>query len=1176
VKENDPAESFVHLHNHTDYSTLDGMAQPEPLVAEVARQGMPAVAITDHGNMAGAYHLFKAATAVGVKPIIGLEAYVAPNVARNHREPVRWNEGGDTDVSGSGAYTHMTLLAENNTGMHNLFKLSSVAYLEGFYRKPRADRELLAELSSGVIGTTGCPSGEVQTWLRIGDYEQAKRSAGEFAEIFGRNNFFVELMDHDLDIEKAVFADLIRLSKDLSLPLLATNDIHYVHAVDAEPHEALLCVQSGTNLSDPKRFKFDSDTFYVRPAREMRRLFADHISACDNTLLIAERVNVSFDETANLMPKFAVPDGQTEASWFAEEVRNGLKRKFPAGMSTEYKARADYEIEVIVNMGFPGYFLIVADFIRWAKNNDVRVGPGRGSAAGAIVAWALGITELDPIRHGLLFERFLNPERVSMPDIDIDFDDRGRGRVIEYVTSKYGADKVAQIATFSSIKAKSAIKDSARALGYPYVLGNSINKTYPSAIVGRDLSLSGAYDPDNERYKEASEFRSFVEGSKDATEVVNLARKIEGVKRGFGMHAAGIIMSSEPLVNHVPLMKSDRTSSIMTQFEFPTCEALGLVKMDFLGLSNLSTITEALNQIRLNKGDEIDMDELMETLNDPKAYDLLQSGETLGVFQLDSVPIRALLRAMRPDTFDDISAVLALYRPGPMGANAHNDYADRKNNRKPIVPIHEELEEPLSEVLGNTYGLIVFQEQVMMIAQKLAGYSLAQADMLRRAMGKKKKEILDKEYDGFAKGMLNNGYSPESIKALWDILVPFSDYAFNRAHSAAYGLISYLTAYLKANYPVEYMAALLSTNADNKDKTALYLGECRRMGIKVLQPDVNESQANYAAVGDAIRFGLVAVKNVGEGVVVSIMSTRTNGGNYLGFTDFIHRSEPTVVKKRAVESLVKAGAFDSLGNSRNALMLIVEPIIDAVNADRKNKVKNQDSLFTEMGADPVLNFVVPEIPEWDKKMLLVHEREMLGLYVSDHPLTEYATALEKLASVSVPEILSGGYEGREVTIAGLIATGESRVTKKGDSWALLTVEDLDASIPVLLFPKSYALYRGQVANDTIVTVTGKVQHRDDGEINIIADKLTQPDLKALRVASEVEHGPIKVSINEWDINLSLINKIKEVLSEHQGDDSVVMAITKFDGSISNILLGDEFKARRSRMLFKNLEVIIPA
>ncbi|MCU1513604.1 MAG: polymerase subunit alpha, partial [Microbacteriaceae bacterium] len=794
----------MHLHVHSEYSMLDGAARVAPLTKAAAEGGMPAIAITDHGNMFGAYDFWKQATANGVKPIIGTEAYITPGTARGDRTRVKWggNHQSQDDVGGSGSYTHMTLLSQDNEGMHNLFRLSSLASIEGFYFKPRMDRELLSKYSKGIIATTGCVGGEVQTRLRLGQYAEARQAASDFQDIFGKGNFFAEIMDHGIDIERRTMQDLLKLAKELDLPLVATNDLHYTHAHDATAHAALLCVQSASTLDDPNRFKFDSDEFYLKSAKEMRHLFRDHPEACDNTLLIAERCEVNF-EHRDLMPRFPVHDGETEASWFEKEVAVGMLRRFHGAPSEAHLAQAQYEVDVIKQLGFPGYFQVVADFIAWAKSQGIRVGPGRGSAAGSMASYAMGITELDPLAHGLIFERFLNPERVSMPDVDVDFDDRRRPEVIRYVTEKYGDDRVAQIVTYGTIKAKQALKDSARVLGMPYSIGEKLTKAMPPAIMGKDISLGDVTNKDAERWKEAGDIRAILETDPEAAKVFETALGIENLKRQWGVHAAGVIMSAEPLLDVLPIMKREDDGAIITQFDQPPLESLGLIKMDFLGLRNLTIIEDALRMIEQGTGSRLVIEDL-DLDADQKTYDLLARGDTLGVFQLDGGPMRALLKQLKPTSFEDISAVIALYRPGPMGMNSHTNYALRKNGLQKIEAIHPELEEPLRESLGITYGLIVYQEQVMSVAQKVAGFTLGQADVLRRAMGKKKKSELDKQYADFEKGMLDNGYSTNAVKVLWDTLMPFADYAFNKAHSAGYGVLSYWTAYLKANFPAEY------------------------------------------------------------------------------------------------------------------------------------------------------------------------------------------------------------------------------------------------------------------------------------------------------------------------------------------------------------------------------------
>jgi len=1133
------SDSFVHLHVHSEYSMLDGAARIGPLVQEAVAQGMPAVAVTDHGNTFAAFEFYKAAQAAGVKPIIGIEAYVTPGTHRRDKSRVQWGspEQRRDDVSGSGAYTHMTLLSETTEGMHNLFRLSSTSSLEGYYFKPRMDREILQKYSKGLIATTGCPSGEIQTRLRLGQYDAARAAAAEFQDIFGKENYFAEIMDHGLEIERRVTGDLLKIAKDLGIPLVGTNDLHYTHQHDSTSHAALLCVQSGSTLDDPNRFKFDGDGYYVKSAAEMRQVFRDHPEACDNTLLIAERCDVSFNTGANFMPRFPVPQGETEESWFIKEVEKGLQYRYPGGIPDAVRKQANYEVEVISSMGFPGYFLVVADFINWAKDNGVRVGPGRGSGAGSMAAYAMRITDLDPLEHGLIFERFLNPDRVSMPDFDVDFDDRRRGEVIQYVTEKYGDERVAQIVTYGTIKAKQALKDAGRVLGFPFSMGEKLTKAMPPPVMGKDMPLDGMFNPEHPRYKEASEFRVVIESDPEAKTVFDTALGLENLKRQWGVHAAGVIMSSHPLIDIIPIMKREQDGQIVTQFDYPSCESLGLIKMDFLGLRNLTIISDALANIRMNRGEELVLEDL--ALDDRPSYDLLTRGDSLGVFQLDGGPMRALMRLMKPDNFGDISALIALYRPGPMGANSHTNYALRKNGLQEITPIHPEFAESLKDILEESYGLIIYQEQVMAIAQRVAGFSLGQADILRRAMGKKKKSELDKQFEGFQAGMHANGYSDGAVNALWEILLPFSDYAFNKAHSAAYGVISYWTAYLKAHYPAEYMAALLTSVGDSKDKMALYLNECRRMGIKVLPPDVRESINFFAAVGEDIRFGLGAVRNVGSNVVEGIVQGRQEE-NFTSFHDFLKKVPLHVANKRTVESLIKAGAFDSMGDTRRALVEIHEDAVEASVGQKRNEAQGAigfdfDSLYDEI--EEVAPPKVPVRPEWTKKDKLAFEREMLGLYVSDHPLAGLEVPLAKHASIGINSLLESEdlQDGDQVTVAGLVTSVQHRVAKaSGNPYGMITVEDFGGEITIMFMGKTYLEFQSTLQQDTILAVRGRVSRRDDG-MNLHAQSAFTPDVGSFDAA-----GPLSLLVPEQRATERVIEDLADVLRRHAGETEVML------------------------------------
>ncbi|QZH59090.1 DNA polymerase III subunit alpha [Mycolicibacterium farcinogenes] len=1169
--------SFVHLHNHTEYSMLDGAAKITPMLAEAQRLGMPAIGMTDHGNMFGASEFYNSATKAGIKPIIGIEAYIAP-ASRFETKRVQWGDPSQKsdDVSGSGAYTHMTMVAENATGLRNLFKLSSLASFEGQLGKwARMDAEIIAEHAEGIIATTGCPSGEVQTRLRLGHRQEALEAAAKWRDIFGPDNFFLELMDHGLDIERRVREGLLEIGQRLGIPPLATNDCHYVTRDASQNHEALLCIQTGKTLSDPNRFKFDGDGYYLKSAEEMRALWDSQVpGACDSTVLIGERVQSYADvwTPTDRMPVFPVPDGHDQASWLTHEVQAGLERRFRGDqVPAEYTDRAAYEIKVICEKGFPSYFLIVADLINYARSVGIRVGPGRGSAAGSLVAYALGITNIDPIPHGLLFERFLNPERPSAPDIDIDFDDRRRGEMLRYAANKWGSDRVAQVITFGTIKTKAALKDSARVhYGQPgFAIADRITKALPPPIMAKDIPVSGITDPNHERYKEAAEVRALIDTDPDVRTIFETARGLEGLVRNAGVHACAVIMSSEPLIDAIPLWKRPQDGAVITGWDYPSCEAIGLLKMDFLGLRNLTIIGDCLENIKANRGIDLDLDTL--PFDDPAAYELLGRGDTLGVFQLDGSAMRDLLRRMQPTGFNDIVAVLALYRPGPMGMNAHNDYADRKNGRQAIKPIHPELEEPLKDILAETYGLIVYQEQIMFIAQKVASYTMGKADALRKAMGKKKLEVLEAEYKGFKEGMTANGFSEGAVKALWDTILPFAGYAFNKSHAAGYGLVSYWTAYLKANYPAEYMAGLLTSVGDDKDKAAVYLADCRRLGITVLPPDVNESVQNFASVGDDIRFGLGAIRNVGANVVASLISTRTEKGKYADFSDYLNKIDIAACNKKVTESLVKAGAFDSLGHPRKGLFLVHTDAVDSVLGTKKAEAMGQFDLFGGAddggGTDAVFTIKVPD-EEWEDKHKLALEREMLGLYVSGHPLNGVAHLLANQVDTQIPAILDGDVANdAQVVVGGILASVNRRVNKNGLPWASAQLEDLTGGIEVLFFPQTYSLFGHEIADDVVVLVKAKVAARDD-RISLIAHELVVPDFSSAQA-----DRPLAVSLPTRQCTIDKVSALKQVLANHPGTSQVHLRLISGE-RITTLELDQSLRVTPSSALMGDLKALL--
>ncbi len=1071
----------------------------------------------------------------------------------------------------------MTMWAESTEGMHNLFRLSSRSSLEGYFYKPRMDKEILAEHSKGVIVSTGCPSGAIQTRLRLGQWDEAVREAAELQEIYGRDSVFLELMDHGISIEKRVRDDLLRLGKELGIPPIATNDSHYNNPDDADAHDALICVASGKRLSDTNRLKFDGGGYYIKSAAEMRELWAGKFGmpeACDNTVEIAERCSVEFTEsTGGYMARADIPAGETEESWFRKEVWRGIEARYPGDKLTqEVRDRVEMELAIVSQKGYCGYYLVVADFIQWSKRNGIRVGPGRGSGAGSIAAYALSITDLCPLEHGLFFERFLNPERPSMPDFDIDFDDARRGEVIDYVSKKYGAERVAQIATFGRLKSKAAIKDAARVLDHGFAIGDKITKAMPPDVMGKGVPLKEIFNPEHKRYNDGGEFRALYEQDADVRTIYQTALGLEGQIRNWGVHAAGVIMSSEPLIDIVPIMARPQDGAVITQFDYPMCESLGLVKMDFLGLSNLRILEDALVNIKANREEDVVLEDL--PFDDRPTYELMGRGDTLGVFQLDGGGMRALLRSMLPDNFADITAVSALYRPGPMGADSHNKYARRKNGREPIEPIHPALAEALEPVLGETYGLIVYQEQVMAIAQVLAGFSLGAADNMRRAMGKKKKEELDKQYAGFEAGMLERGYPIDAVKTLWEILVPFADYAFNKSHSAAYGVITYWTAYLKANYPTEYMAALLTSVKDDKDKMAIYLNECRRMKIQVLPPDVNESAHNFTAVGRDIRFGLTAIRNVGANVVDGIVEARTEKERFGDFNDFLSKVPATVCNKRVIDSLIKAGAFDDMKHVRRALVAIHETAVDQYVDIKRNEAIGQDSLFAGLGDDDGgdggfgVSVAIPDIDEWDKMTLLGHEREMLGLYVSDHPLLGLEHVLSNGTDCTIGNLVTDENRPHNstVTVAGLVTSIQRKITKNGDPWATVTLEDLEGAIDVLLFPSSYRLAAPYLTEDAIVRVRGQLD-KDRDTPQLRGQEVTVPDLE------RGSDGPVVISLPSTRCTGPVVQQLREVLTTHAGLTEVRLQLLSRD-STKVMRLGDNLRVTPSSALFADLKQLL--
>ena len=1201
--------SFTHLHTHTEFSMLDGAARVKDLVAAAAADGQPALGITDHGNMYGVLDFYKACRDAGVTPIIGTESYMAGE--SRHERPVRRGRVDDTGGDAEGGqklYYHLTLLAENIEGYRNLMKLSSAAYLEGYYYKPRVDWELLERHSAGLIGTTGCLGGVVLQALLAGDEAGAEARAARLQDIFGRGNLFVELQDHGIADQHRTNPQLIEIARRIGAPLLATNDSHYTHRDDAVSHDALLCVQTGALLSDTNRFKFEGTEHYLKTAAEMRHLFRDVPEACDNTLLIAERADVQIELGKPSLPEFPVPDAFAGATYeeraqayLRHLAYEGAKERYGDPVPAEVVARLDFELGVIGDMGFPAYFLVVWDLIRFARESGIRVGPGRGSAAGCCVAYCLRIVDLDPIRYDLLFERFLNPGRKQMPDIDMDFDERYRADVMRYAAEKYGSDRVAQIITFSTIKARAAVRDAARVLGKPYIVGDKIAKAMPPLIMGRDTPLHACLtktEGHEDGFASAAELRTMHETDPEAKEVIDVAMGLEGLRRQDGIHAAAVVISRDPLTDYLPIQRkpdaggNPEDAPIVTQYEMHGVEELGLLKMDFLGLRNLSVIERALDLIEAETGERLDIDNV--ELDDEPTLEMLRRAESIGVFQLEGGAMRQTLRALAPTSFDDVAALVALYRPGPMAANMHRDYPELKNGRKELTYLHADIE----PILKDTYGLMLYQESVMRVAQRFAGYSLEEADNLRKACGKKIRAMIAAEREKFVAGCVSEGYGEELGTQLFDIIEPFADYAFNKSHSYGYGLVAYQTAWLKAHYPIEYMSALLTSVKDNKDKTAVYLGECRALGIDVLVPDVNRSVAEFAPDraaetaegaeepgeraeaaetaetaedagvaepaqppeapddGDtaapgtadaertkAIVFGLAAVRNVGESLVERIVGEREANGPFADVFDFCSRVDPVVLNKRTMESLVKAGAFDSFGHPRRGLCLVLEEVVDRTLERRREQDLGITTLFAafeEEQADPGWGGTKVAIPdtEFDKGQRLAFEKEMLGLYVSDHPLMGYEAALARhtdscLSDMREEDVATA--DRSPVRMVGGVVTDLRRsYTKKGDLMARFVLEDLQAAMEVFVFPKTMAEYGALIENDAILVVKGRLDTREE-EPKIVCMEVSRPLLD--RGQSDLH---IKLPLGV--LTDAKVDGLKEVLSGHPGPSPVLLHV----------------------------------
>jgi DNA polymerase III subunit alpha len=1136
---------FVHLHVHTEYSMLDGASRVDDLLDAVMRDGQPAVAITDHGVLFGLVEFYRAAVDRGIKPILGSELYQA--IGSRHDQ-----QSGGAD--GKQRAHHLTVLAEDDRGYRNLMALSSKAYLEGYWYKPRIDMDLLETHHEGLIVLSGCLGSEVNQHLLRGDEMAARASMAAYRDLLGADRYLIELQDHGLPEQKRVWPQLERLAADLGLRTVITNDTHYTSSEDVAAHDALLCIQTGSKLTDPGRFRFESDQFFVKSAAQMRAAFPDHGHALDATLEVAERCHARIEFDLDLLPRFPVPAGRTEAEHLRELVLAGAAQRYGTPLPTAVAERVAYELRVIEQMGFPAYFLIVADLCRHARSVGIRVGPGRGSAGGSVVAYAADITRVDPIRHGLIFERFLNPSRLQMPDIDIDFDDRRRGEMIRYAADRYGSDHVAQIVTFGTIKAKSAIRDAARVLDEPFKIGDDLAKMMPPAVQGVEPTLAQAF-------KKSAEMKAAREDPA-YREVLEVAARLEGLKRHHGIHAAAVIIGARPLNEVVPLMRAEG-GEILTQYEMGAAEELGLLKMDFLGLRNLTVLSDTERHVRTNRGIDVDVDDptFLGDMDDEVTFRMLATGDTLGVFQLDSSGMQALVRRLKPTRFEDISALLALYRPGPLGMDMHTAFADRKNGLEAVAFDHPDLE----AILGETYGVIVYQEQVMQIATDLCGFTMAEADALRKAVGKKQRSLMEAQRDAFVAGGTGKGYEQAFITRLWDLIEKFAEYGFNKAHTVAYGVVSYQTAWLKAHYPVEYMAALLTSVRNNKDNKPLYLNECRRMGISVRLPDVNASEADFTPRGDEVLFGLAAVRGVGEGVVERIVQARQERGRFIDFADFCAKVDATVLNRTVLENLIRAGAFVGLGHPRRGLLDVYEAVVAEALARKRAEAAGQFSLFDEPTPDvssAPSELAVPDV-EFSARELLKLERDLLGLYVSSHPLDGAEHVLAAQTDVTVVDLAERS-DGATVNVGGVLTTVTKKFTRKGDPYLTGVLEDLTGQVEVVFWPSTYRVAHEVLIEDAVLVLRARVERRDE-VVKLTADAVTPPDL------SEALGQPLVIRFEAAQCTAEAIERLEGVLAGHPGAAPVAVEVVHPDGSSQRFRLGDRFRVQRRPGLFGELK-----
>jgi len=1134
---------FVHLHVHTQYSLLDGACHIERLLKKALEYRMPACAITDHGNMFGVIEFYDQAMKLGIKPIIGCEVYIAPDSRFDK------NSHGIQEAS-----FHLTLLAKDETGYKNLMQLVSIGYLEGFYYRPRIDKEVLAGHSSGLICLSGCLNGEVPHLIKTNQLEQAHKVADEFKQLFGKGNFYLEIQDNLVQEQEKVNAELIKMSRELSVPLVATNDVHYIAKEHVTAHETLLCIQTQTTMEDPNRFRLPTDEFFFKSRNEMARIFEEMApESLKNTLEIAEKCNLEFRFGVPHLPEYKTPDGTTQKGYLRELVFTGLEKRYQTP-DTTVTERVDHELSVIEQSGYISYFLIAWDFVRYAKENGIPVGPGRGSAAGSVVSYALGITDIDPLKYDLLFERFLNPERVTLPDIDIDFCYERRSEVIDYVIKKYSKENVAQIITFGTMLAKAVVRDVGRALGLAYSEVDKIAKLIPN-----DLNITLA-----EGIEAEPELKRLYKTDPRITQLIDTSLVLEGLTRHASTHAAGVVISEQPLINYVPLYKTS-DDQITTGYPMTALEKIGLLKMDFLGLRTLTVIDETLKIIRRTKSLDIDIAVIL--LDDKKTYRLLGNAESGGVFQLESSGMRDLLKKSKPERFEDIIALIALFRPGPIGSGMLDDYIKRKHKEVEIRYDHPLLE----PILKETYGIIVFQEQVMRIASSLAGFSLAQADNLRRAMAKKTPEIMNVVRQQFVDGASKRGVDARKADKIFNLIEYFAGYGFNKSHSAAYALISYRTAYLKANFPTEFMTALLTSEKDNLDKIAAYINEAMRMGMSILSPDVNESFANFTMVEEkVIRFGLAAVKNVGQTAIDSIIAMRQKGGKFQSLYDFAERIDPRVVNRKVIESLIRCGAMDSFRVFRSQLAAMIDRALDVAGGIQKDRQNGQLSFFDtfEQEHDFQKTFQeTPNIPEWPENQLLAYEKELLGFYVTRHPLARFEKML-KIYSTASTTTLERLHDGDEVLLGGIINKAKVTVTRKtGEKMAIVNLEDLNGTIEVLVFPSTYSKFSTMIRQDTIVFVKGRVSLRED-EPKIIASEITPVDSAKAKYTKA-----LSIDLSTLGLEKDALENLKKVLSRYPGRIPVYLNLVNAKGECVNLSLDRGLSVEPHDGLISDIEKI---